>query len=162
MIAPVLEEKKVIAIISIHEVEFENLTVHYENLFMTVVSLIANAIKRAYFFENTLKDKRYVPDTKILVPDIFEKVLAEVKNNKIELGMSYSLLKVISEDMTYPQVSQTISSGIRDNDYLGLSHDENLYVLLSNTRNNYAGLVIERLKNRGIKSELVMEDNIDE
>ena len=162
MIAPVLEEKKVIAIISIHEVEFENITVHYENLFMTVVSLIANAIKRAYFFENTLKDKRYVPDTKILVPDIFEKVLAEVKNNKIELGMSYSLLKVISEDMTYPQVSQTISSGIRDNDYLGLSHDENLYVLLSNTRNNYACLVIERLKNRGIKSELVMEDNIDE
>ena len=152
MIAPVLEEKKVIAIISIHEVEFENLTAYYENLFTTVVGLIANAVKRAYFFENSLKHKRYIPDTAILVPDVFERVLDEIKNNKIELGMSYSLLKIISEDKTYPHVSQTISSDIRDNDYIGLSHDESLYVLLSNTRNNYAGLVMERLKKKSIES----------
>ncbi len=162
MIAPVLEEKKVVAIISIHKVEFENLTIHYENLFTTVVGLIASAIKRAYFFEKSLKDKRYIPDTRILVPDIFEKVLSEVKNNKMELGMSYSLLRILTGNKPYSQLSGIVSGGIRDNDYIGLSHDENMYVLLSNTRNNYAGLVIERLKNRGVESELVQGEQIDE
>lgn len=150
------------AIISIHKVEFENLTIHYENLFTTVVGLIASAIKRAYFFEKSLKDKRYIPDTRILVPDIFEKVLSEVKNNKMELGMSYSLLRILTGNKPYSQLSGIVSGGIRDNDYIGLSHDENMYVLLSNTRNNYAGLVIERLKNRGVESELVQGEQIDE
>ena len=59
MMAPVLEDKNVIAVFSIHSTPFENLTLHYENLFQTVVGLVTNALKRAYFFEASLKDKRY-------------------------------------------------------------------------------------------------------
>src|SRR4030042_2198896 len=73
MIAPILEDRNVIATVSIHKVPFENLTLHYENLFRTIIGLISNALKRAYFFEASLRDKRYIVNTRILNPSTFEK-----------------------------------------------------------------------------------------
>ncbi len=157
IIAPVLEDRNVIAVVSIHKTAFENLTMHYENLFQTIIGLITNALKRAYFFEASLKDKRYVENTRILTSQTFEKILAEIRNNKEELGMSYTLLKVNRIEESFKEISDKVISGIRDNDYIGLNNDENIYVLLSNTKNNYANLVIERLKNKGIDSSLVEE-----
>ncbi|MCL4378199.1 MAG: hypothetical protein M1409_07465 [Actinobacteria bacterium] len=162
MIAPVLDDKNVIAVISIHSTEFENLTVYYKNLFQTVTELITNAIKRAYFFEASLKDKRYVANTRILTPYTFDKILSEIKNNKAELGMSYTLLKVKNPDKPYKEISDRIVTAIRDNDYIGLSNDENIYILLSNTQNNYSGILIDRLRNKGIESSLILEEMEDE
>jgi hypothetical protein len=51
---------------------------------------------------------------------------------------------------------------IRDNDYVGTGDDNNVYILLSNTKNNYAGVVLERLKNAEINASLVLEDFDDE
>jgi len=161
MMAPVIDEKKVIAIISVHRTNFENLTLHYENLFQTIVGLITNTLKRAYFFEASLRDKRYVVGTRILTSQTFGKILQEVKNNKEELGMSYALLAVSSKGETYSQISEKVVTCIRDNDYIGLSDSGKVYILLSNTKNNYANMVIERLNKIGIKSSLV-EKGLDD
>jgi len=161
MMAPVIDEKKVIAIVSVHRTKFENLTLHYENLFQTIVGLITNTLKRAYFFEVSLRDKRYVTDTRILTSQTFGKILQEVKNNKEELGMSYTLLAVASQEETYSQISNKVINSIRDNDYIGLSDSGKIYILLSNTKDNYANIVIERLNKIGIKSSLV-EKGLDD
>ncbi|MCL4417437.1 MAG: NAD-dependent epimerase/dehydratase family protein [Actinobacteria bacterium] len=162
MIAPVLEEKNVIAVISVLSAPFENLTLHYQNLFQTVVGLITNALKRAYFFEASLKDKRYIPNTRILTSFTFEKILREIRNNKTELGMSYTLLRVEKNDRSLEEISGRVVRVIRDNDYIGTSVDDNVYILLSNTNNNYAGLVLERLQKAEIIASLVLEDFDDE
>ncbi|MBC7332875.1 MAG: NAD-dependent epimerase/dehydratase family protein [Actinobacteria bacterium] len=162
MIAPVLDDGKVIAIVSVHRANFKNITVYYENLFQTVVGLITNALKRAYFFEASLRDKRYIPDTRILTASTFENILAQVRNNKKELGMSYTLLKVEKDWDSYTSLSNKVASSIRDNDYIGLGKDGNVYILLSNTKSNYANLVIERLKGRGVNASLVTEEFVDE
>jgi UDP-glucuronate decarboxylase len=162
MISPVLDDKNVIAVISIHSTPFENLTLHYGNLFQTVVGLITNALKRAYFFEASLKDKRYVPNTRILTSYTFEKILKEIRNNKEELGMSYTLLKIENESKSIVEISRRVVEVIRDNDYVGAGADDLVYVLLSNTKNNYAGVVLERLKNAGISASMVLEDFDDE
>ena len=129
IIAPVFEDRNVIAVVSVHKTAFENLTMHYENLFQTIIGLITNALKRAYFFEASLKDKRYVENTRILTSQTFEKILAEIRNNKEELGMSYTLLKVDRGEESLKEISDKAISGIRDNDYIGLSNDENIYIL---------------------------------
>jgi len=162
MMSPVLEEKNVIAVISIHSTSFENLTLHYENLFQTVVGLITNALKRAYFFEASLKDKRYVPNTRILTSFTFEKILKEIQNNKAELGMSYVLLQVEKNSEPLEEISERVVRVIRDNDYIGIGDNDNIYILLSNTKNNYANLVLERLKKTKINASLVSEDFNDE
>ena len=162
MMAPVLEEKDVIAVISIHSTAFENLTMHYENLFQTVVGLITNALKRAYFFEASLKDKRYILNTRILTSFTFEKILKEIQNNKAGLGMSYTLLQVERNDKSLEEISERVVRVIRDNDYIGTSDDGSIYILLSNTKNDYAGLVLERLKKAEINASMVLEDFNDE
>lgn len=158
MMAPIIDRGKVIAIVSIHRVDFENLTMHYENLFQTVIGLITNTLKRAYIFEASLRDKRYIKDTRILTPDIFEEILEEIRKNKEELGMSYSLLKITNEESGLKTINEKIIGVIRDNDYIGRDKNDNLYVLLSNTKDNYAGIVIERLQKKGIYTVLVKDD----
>ena len=154
--APVVDGKNVIAVVSLYDIPFENLTMHYENLFQTVVSLISNALKRAYFFEASLKDKRYVNNTRILNPDTFEKILGEVRDKQAELGMSYSLLKVSSTPVKrLPDISDMIIQSIRDNDYIGISRNKDIYILLSNTAYDHAGIVIDRLLNQGIASSII-------
>jgi len=157
MMAPVLEDRNVIAIVSIHKVPFENLTLHYENLFRTIIGLISNALKRAYFFEASLRDKRYIVNTRILNSNTFEKILEEVKKKKSELGMSYSLLEITDTDKSYQEISDSIINSIRDNDYLGLSKKGHIYILLSNTQSSLASLVVERLLKNGVKSTVMHE-----
>jgi nucleoside-diphosphate-sugar epimerase len=162
MVSPVKDGSEVLAIISIHDTGFENLTANYENLFQAVTGLVSNAVKRAYFFEKSLTDKRYLPDTKILISEVFEKVLTEVRRNMDELGMSYALLRVMDDEKNHIEISNRITSGIRENDYIGISKNNNIYILLSNTNNNYAGLVVERLGEKGVKCELVEEEMFNE
>ncbi len=157
MMAPVLEERKVIAIVSLHNISFMNLTVHYENLFQTVIGLISNALRRAYMFEASLKDKRYIENTRILNSKTFEEILGEVRNNETELGMSYSLLKIESTKIPYRQLSDKLCTSIRDNDYIGESKKGLIYVLLSNTKSNFTDIIIDRLLKKGIKSSLVLK-----
>ncbi|MEE8324592.1 MAG: NAD-dependent epimerase/dehydratase family protein [Candidatus Humimicrobiaceae bacterium] len=161
MIAPVIDDRNVIAIVSLHKVAFETLTMHYENLFQTVISLVTNALKRAYFFEASLKDKRYIPNTRILNSDTFDKILEEVKKKEEELGMSYSILKIAPPHKSINTLSNKIIEGIRDNDYIGMSKKKEIFILLSNTRHSYAHIVIDRLKSSGIKSVIVSEGTDD-
>ncbi|HAJ95836.1 MAG TPA: hypothetical protein DCP02_06345 [Actinobacteria bacterium] len=159
IMAPIIDNKDVIAIVSLHEVPFENITMHYENLFQTVVSLISNALKRAYFFEASLKDKRYISDTRILNPDTFEKILDEVRKKEEDLGMSYSLLRVSSTcQKSLQELSIIITESVRDNDYIGISNKKRVYVLLSNTQHNHAQIVIDRLSNRNIESSIITKE----
>ena len=161
MVAPVIDDRSVIAVISLHEVAFEKLTMHYENLFQTVVSLITNALKRAYFFEASLRDKRYIPHTRILNPDTFEKILEEVKKKEEELGMSYSILKIAPSYKSLSILSDKVVEGIRDNDYIGMSSKKEIFILLSNTQHSHAHIVIDRLKSSGIISAIISEGTDD-
>ncbi|MBE3090179.1 MAG: hypothetical protein IMZ45_03980, partial [Actinobacteria bacterium] len=60
------------------------------------------------------------------------------------------------------EISERAIRVIRDNYYVGTSDDNSIYILLSNTNNNYAGLVLERLKKAEINASLVLEDFADE
>ena len=157
MMAPVMEDRTVIAVVSLHKVSFDNLTVHYENLFQTVVGLISSALRRAYLFEASLKDKRYIKNTRILNSKTFEEILNEVRNNEEELGMSYSLLKIDDNNIPYEQLSEKLCLSIRDNDYIGESKKGFIYVLLSNTKSNFTAIVIDRFLKQGIRSSLIQK-----
>ena len=85
----------------------------------------------------------------------FEEILGEVRNNETELGMSYSLLKIESTKIPYEKLSDKLCTSIRDNDYIGQSEKGFIYLLLSNTKSNFAKIIIERLQKKGIESILI-------
>lgn len=60
IMAPLMDEDKLIGIAMLHEVEFENLTLYFENLVRVVSKLIASSIVKADMFENKITKERYI------------------------------------------------------------------------------------------------------
>ncbi len=161
MISPVIDSENVIALITVHEAEFENLNANYENLFKTITTLITSAIKKVYYFEDNLRHTRYIEDTDILNAETFEKVLLQVKKNKKQFDMDYSLLAIQKDGLSLKELSKDIMKTVRENDYLGVDSECNIFVLLSNTATGFAHIVIKRLLQKGIVSQLVEEEYFD-
>lgn len=63
IMAPLMNDKKLIGVIMLHEVEFEMLTLHFENLVRVVSNLISLSIVNADMFENKITEERYIKDS---------------------------------------------------------------------------------------------------
>lgn len=57
MSAPIMDRENVIAIASIYAIEFENLTLHRQNLFSVTANLISYTLTNAYKYAETAQDK---------------------------------------------------------------------------------------------------------
>lgn len=66
-----------------------------------------------------------------------------------------TLLRVLTEDGSPAQAAAALSQNMRQTDYMGMLKDGGLYVLLSNTDDKHAGVVIERFRALGYESRLV-------
>ena len=64
-------------------------------------------------------------------------------------------LKIDAAPERYRQIEQTMTKKMRDSDYLGLLPDGRLYVLLTNTTKESAGIVQERFEQNGYNTEIV-------
>lgn len=151
MTAPIIDRDKVVALVSIHEFEFENFTLYYENLFQVMVNLISSAITRAYRYdEATVKDK-FIPGTEILVNKEFQHSLKQKLQLKESFNLEFSLVKTKESYSSYDK----LSTYIRDTDLLGLGKDNCIYILLSNTDKIAAKKALSRFLSNGIDAELI-------
>ncbi|MBV4427539.1 GDP-mannose 4,6-dehydratase [Clostridium tyrobutyricum] len=156
MIAPVVNGNKTIAVVSIHEFKFENLTLYYENLFRVLVELISNAIAKAYKYDEAVMVDKYIPNTEILVEKEFKKVLSnKIKNRKIS-GIDFTLVKVMNRIGSYEEIFPKLAVSIRDDDLIGIG-DDDIYLVLSNTNEVKAKKALDRLSLNGIKTNVMGE-----
>ncbi|MCY6482930.1 GDP-mannose 4,6-dehydratase [Clostridium aestuarii] len=157
MIAPIVDNdtNKVIGVIIIHEVSFENLTLYYENLFKTLVNLISGALLKAYKYEQSINDKRYVKDTSILKTKEFNEVIEKIREKKDKFRMNSILIRVLDKENNYVKIDKMISKGIREEDYLGVGKDGYIYILLINTNCLDINIIIDRFKKKGILAKII-------
>lgn len=159
MIAPVIDNGKVEAVISIHEFKFENLTLYYENLFRVLVDLISSAISKAYRYDKVTARDKYIPNTEILVNKEFEKILNNKIRSKKSSGIDFTLLKIADNSYSNEESFHKLSTAIRGDDLIGIGHDDHIYSILSNTDGIKAKKVLSRLSSNGISAEIVEEQN---
>ncbi|MFC0905919.1 GDP-mannose 4,6-dehydratase [Clostridium sp. MT-14] len=157
MVAPVINKGETIALISIYEFEFENLTLYYENLFRVLVDLISNSIAKAYKYDEVTLSDKYIPGTEILVEKEFRKILNNKIRNKKISGIDFVLAKVVNDDYSHQQIFYKSATCIRDDDLIGMLEDNCIYIILSNTDKVKAESAVERLSLNGIKTNLVEE-----
>jgi len=159
MIAPILYEDKVIAIVELYGLTFESLTLYHQNLFKITALLISEALTKAYLYELGVQDKKYLSGTRILTPVEFEKVLAEVSKRKDSFNYETALLRLLEKRTDFEKLYHTLTSCIRAEDYVGLRSDGSMYVLLLNISRNLVADVRARLKAAGVDSTEVMGDS---
>lgn len=148
MIAPIIKNDKTIALVKIHEMNFENLTLYYQNLFHVITSLISSSVIKATDYVQATHKERYVDGTNVLKYDYFMKKLSSKQNAWKQFKIPYTKLKL---DVTYKiDEADQVSQYLRETDYVGVDSDGSFSILLPNTDEKTAKYVIDRLRERHI------------
>ena len=120
-----------------------------------LIELISKSLSRAYIFEETQIKKHYIEGTSILNHERFKTILNRKFEAYNQFGTPYTLLKVDFPNKDLFSISHVIINQIRETDYIGIDENNNIYILLSNTKAVDSNLLIERLANNNISSELL-------
>ena len=155
MVRAVYEGGQIQMMIMLWGLSWEKMTLGQAN-FLTVVSyLIQNAVLRSQRYMQALEEKRYTQGTRILEPEAFESLVQAYMDAERKNLVECVLLKVDTEKDRYLECAEVITAHMRDSDYLGERSDGNMYLLLTNTTNDNAGIVQERFKKLGYQTENV-------
>jgi hypothetical protein len=150
MAAPILYQGKVFAIIQINGLPFANFTLFYENMFRIITMFITDALIRAYLHSENIREKKYLPNTNILVAAEFEKILEEFERRKDLSDQAVALLKITEQPLDYETFYQKLAPLFRAEDYIGVKDDGHVYILLINVIEGIVIKVQERLQKIGV------------
>lgn len=158
LMAPVVDNDKVVAIVAIQKIKFENMTLYYQNLFKVVISLISASINKAYRYEEATYDETHIHGTPILTSDSFGNLLQKSREAKDNHLFEYSLLAVESLDVKNEAAVYSITGMLREVDSIGIGPDNRVWILLSNTSESDASIVVNRLENIGVNVSIINEE----
>lgn len=149
--APIFRDGVLVALIIIQKVKYEQMATYYENLIKVLCGLIKISLLRALEFTEKIEEDIYVPNTRIMVPEYFKRILS-VKENMVEAGISeHSLIHFNTTPDTLIATSEIIAKKIRATDVMGIGSNGELYLCLAQTNSRNLDVVLERLQNSGIQ-----------
>ncbi|WP_432402847.1 NAD-dependent epimerase/dehydratase family protein [Wukongibacter sp. M2B1] len=162
MMAPIVVNDKVLAIIAIYTMEFETMSLYKQNLLKVVSNLITSSLARAYQYEQAINDEKYISGTLVLKSKYFEQLLQSKLKAKQKNNTDFILLKILESKWQNGDMTYRIGKSIRELDYIGVNEKNELFVLLSNTKVEEARFVIKRFGNMNIPAEIIEEgENYD-
>lgn len=130
MIAPLLFEGKVIAIVMVEDVLFEYFTFHYENLFRIGVSMIHDALRRAYLYRASAKGERYTHSN--ILSERSMKEIMNAKNMVLQTHqVDYRLIHITNEHYVSSEMVAKINLVLKSTDEIGIINGR-LVIVLSN------------------------------
>lgn len=152
--APVYYKEELYGFVAVYDISSEHFTVYYQNMFKIITSLIEKNLVKALEYENVQHDKLHFPGTELLYPQIFEDRLSIMCSESEEIAYTFILAKVYPLiPMSQEEVSATIASVIRGNDYMGIDCEGNYAVILVNMTKEYLGIVKDRFRNKNLSLE---------
>ena len=149
MVAPIIYQKQVIALVAINDLPFEMLSLHQINMLRTISAIITIFIVRAEELDSLKKQEKYIEGTNILKTYAFRELLKTRGRASIERLSHYALLRLDQKDDLLG-VYKKVASCFRENDYIGLLEDGYIYVLLSNSTSQEAETVRNRVLKLGV------------
>lgn len=157
MMAPIVKDDQTIAVVCLYHTSFENVTLYYQNLFHVVINLLSTSVTRAFEFVNATHHERYLKNTSILKPEYFHKIVNSKKLAQAQLNIPYTLLEIQPISKTKETILK-LASLLRNTDNIGVDPNRRLWIILSNTNEQDATKVIERLNAHKILVKTVKEE----
>lgn len=148
--APIVYDGRVIAVIEIYGLDFEQWSIYQQNLLSVTARLISMAMGKAYLYEEGIQSRRFVSQTRILQPAEFDKLEKGLKARAaLQERVRAVVLELNRAGMTYQELDNKLAGAVRQEDALGL-RDGRLFLLLYDVNEEGIQLVRQRLLNRGI------------
>lgn len=161
MASPIFSNQKLVSIIMLWSVEFENLTLYNINRFLVLSRLISSIIERAYIYTQNVQETQYLPGMRVMMEEAFLSLLNVYKKAEKSNTSSYCMIVVSGTNaetgspMHLNEIYETVHPLLRLTDYMGEcgDSDEKMYILLTNTGTGDAQFVLNRLAGAGLQAE---------
>lgn len=132
------------------DMDYEKMTLYYVNTLKVVGALIYNALIRSANYLDALAYKRYIPETKILQQFAFQEMHAIYQKAGKNRLAEFCMLEIEAGERPLEDWSIHLSGLLRESDIIGLLPNHRIGILLTNTSQEEARYVIDRMKSEGI------------
>ena len=155
--APIIYEGKVIAVVEILGMHFDQWNLSQQNLLSITTRLISASMGRAYQYEAEIQSRRYYGSTRIMQEAEFGKIMEDLRaRQRIQHGLSIAVLEVDMTGLDYPALDAKLSAVIRSEDFLG-NWQGHIYVLLPDADDDVTAMVQQRMQRAGIHTTVSEE-----
>ena len=150
--APISYEGRVIAVLQIYHLDFEQWSLYEQNLLSVTARLVSSSLGRAYAWEQETAGRKYIDETRILRLEEFQKVIEEFRERRrMQADYPVALLPVNVKDENYREIDHKIANSIRAEDFIGATTD-GVALLLPDVAGKTLDMVRERLEKAGIET----------
>jgi len=157
--APIMQDDKLIAMIVLWVVPFDQQTLYHQNLFNVVAGLVQSAMVRTLRYFN-MSQEIYLENTHILADKSFRSALGVYQRMRKQRTSSYILLRVksIAGEISLKEMDRCLGSVTRTTDLLGRMDDDAYFVLLPQDNVNNLPQIENRFLNAGLLCEVVPQE----
>jgi len=145
LMGPIIKNNAVIAIISIEEMAFDQLSNYAYTLFRIILDWVNLSLDNVRIIEAE-KESQYFENTQVLKYDVFKKYLQTESRRRKDYQLNYFLLTLKSKENILAE-SQLIKSSIRDVDRVSFN-DKRIYVLFPATTPDLYTVITEKIFDR--------------
>lgn len=156
MARAVYVDDEVRQIIMVWGLPWERMTLAQANLLSVISYLIQNSVLKATQYLQALEERRYLKDSYVMAEDAFKKLIRAYQMAGRKGLTQYVLLRIEATPEEKREKAEVVRKLLWQTDYLG-EYNNHLYVLLSNTNEEAAQIVVNRLSANGLVS--VIERN---
>ena len=150
--APISYEGRVIAVLQIYNLDFEQWSLYQQNLLSITARLVSSSLARAYAWEQETADQKYLDNTRILRSEEFQKVIEEFRERRrMQPDYPVTLLALKVNGRSYSELDHQIAHSIRGEDFMGAT-ETGVSVLLPDVAGKTLDMVRERLAKVGIET----------
>ena len=150
--APISYEGRVIAVLQIYNLDFEQWSLYQQNLLSITARLVSSSLARAYAWEQETADQKYLDNTRILRSEEFQKVIEEFRERRrMQPDYPVTLLALKVNGLSYSELDHQIAHSIRGEDFMGAT-ETGVSVLLPDVAGKTLDMVRERLAKVGIET----------
>ena len=148
--APISYEGRVIAVLQIYNLDFEQWSLYQQNLLSITARLVSSSLARAYAWEQETADQKYLDNTRILRSEEFQKVIEEFRERRrMQPDYPVTLLALKVNGRSYSELDHQIANSIRGEDFIGVT-PKGVSLLLPDVAGKTLDMVRERLMKVGI------------
>ena len=156
MAVAISENNELNSIIMLWDMPLERMNLSQSNRLKVISYIIQNAVIKADRYINMLESERYIEGTRVLEPNAFRTLVNAFVAARQKHLADCSIIKVSVDDMmTLNEAGEKMAKLLRTTDYLGSLNDSHLYILLANTNSTDATYVAKRIKDLGLRYEMI-------
>lgn len=127
------------------DLSYDHMTMYYCNLLRVICALIGNAVTRSAKYLDAVRNERMLPGTNIMRHSAFMEYIDIYRAAKEEQLAEFSLIYISTDGLPLKEWSDRISKLLRHTDSIGVLDDSTLGVVLTNTDDKEALVVVRRL-----------------